>query len=299
VIATASYSQRTRAKGSNVDFDHSVPEENSAYFSDDYLNFFSAIYMDGERIWTIFVKADTTELRTTISEFFQTICLVLLVSLLAAYLLSRVLGGIISKPIVELENVSNRVSTEGNYSFRILNQRQDEVGRLIDGFNNMLARIELRDHELKNSRDFAENANRSKSQFLANMSHKIRTPLNGILSFSKLLKQNADDGNEAKRQEWLESVVSSGEHLLEPINDVLDLSIIESGSIDVRTRPVCSSRDHRQRRVLSSPPGSGKRVGIGSELRNLDTCDYFHPPTAIAATAYQSGRERHKVHPKG
>ncbi|NOX58447.1 MAG: PAS domain S-box protein [Planctomycetes bacterium] len=87
--------------------------------------------------------------------------------------------------------------------------------------------------QLEVAKHTAEVANESKSEFLANMSHEIRTPLNGILGFADLLRQNADDGNEAERQDWLNTIHASGRHLLSLINNILDLSKIEAGQMEM------------------------------------------------------------------
>ncbi len=84
--------------------------------------------------------------------------------------------------------------------------------------------------ELKTARDVAESLNRIKSQFLANVSHEIRTPLNGVIGFSELLSNTRID---KEQEDMLECINSSGKHLLELINDLLDLSRIEAGKFEV------------------------------------------------------------------
>jgi PAS domain S-box-containing protein len=86
--------------------------------------------------------------------------------------------------------------------------------------------------ELGKAKEKAEAANQAKSQFLANMSHDIRTPMNAILGFTELLKRGYGR-NEANARKYLETIHSSGKHLLEIINDILDLSKIEAGHLDV------------------------------------------------------------------
>ena len=93
--------------------------------------------------------------------------------------------------------------------------------------------------QLREASEKAATANQSKSAFLANMSHEIRTPLNGIIGFVNLLEQNADEGNEAERQDWLRTIQRSSHHLLELINDILDISKIEAGHVTTEQIP-CS-----------------------------------------------------------
>lgn len=100
-----------------------------------------------------------------------------------------------------------------------------------------LARI---NRDLESARLAAEAANRSKSEFLANVSHEIRTPITAILGFAEELRTDAADGVLIKDREWaLETIIRNGHHLLQVINDVLDLSKIEAGKLNVEF-VVCS-----------------------------------------------------------
>jgi signal transduction histidine kinase/ActR/RegA family two-component response regulator len=111
--------------------------------------------------------------------------------------------------------------------------RQRELVQTIDLRTRELRQNEI---ELRNAKEHAETANRSKTAFLANMSHELRTPINSILGYTQILLRRMDryDYERAK----LKTIFSSGEHLLEMINEVLDLSSVESGRVSVALRPL-------------------------------------------------------------
>ena len=100
--------------------------------------------------------------------------------------------------------------------------------------------LEERTHQLELARDAAESANSSKSQFLANMSHELRTPLNAIIGYSEMLQEECEDlGDPVVRLvPDLKQIHASGKHLLALVNDILDLSKIESGKMELYLEPV-------------------------------------------------------------
>ncbi len=93
--------------------------------------------------------------------------------------------------------------------------------------------IKQREVELDRARGAAEHADRVKSEFLANMSHELRTPLNAIIGYSQLLQEDAEDEGNTSTVADLKKIESAGKHLLNLINDILDLSKIEAGKMDV------------------------------------------------------------------
>ena len=86
---------------------------------------------------------------------------------------------------------------------------------------------------LQQAKETAETATRHKSEFLANMSHELRTPLNAIIGFSDVLLEKMFGELNEKQEEYLQDILSSGQHLLSLINDILDLSKVEAGKMEL------------------------------------------------------------------
>jgi signal transduction histidine kinase/CheY-like chemotaxis protein len=204
-----------------------------AYFDADKLLLFRRIERQGDTLGTVYIQSDMEELRGRINTYTRAAAIVVLGSSLVALLLSSRLQKLISAPILKLASVESRVSREKDFSLRAEKDADDELGVLIDGFNDMLVQIQERDAELTVAKEAAEQANRTKSAFLANMSHELRTPLNAIIGYSEMLQEEAQDtGNEGAVPD-LRKIHGAGKHLLALINDILDLSKIEAGKMEL------------------------------------------------------------------
>src|SRR5207253_10467868 len=118
----------------------------------------------------------------------------------------------------------------GDFSGRLDVPNRDELGSLARNVNRM-------NDELQRLYGELEAASRHKSEFLANMSHELRTPLNAILGFSQVLEKRLFGELNSKQAEYVEDILSSGNHLLSLINDVLDLSKVEAGQIELDVAP--------------------------------------------------------------
>jgi len=145
-------------------------------------------------------------------------------------------------PLHRLTRVAERV-TAGDLEARAEVESSDEVGVLAHGINTMTARLsETIRHleaifaEARDAKAAAEVANRAKSRFLANMSHELRTPLNAVLGYAQILL--SEPGLSEFQVNRLEKIRTGGEHLLAMINDVLDLSRIDAGKVELQPLPV-------------------------------------------------------------
>jgi len=236
-------------------------QQNGYRFEDGYLQVFEQVTMNGERVGTLFLLSDMRQWNTRAKRYTGIIIVVVLICGSLALLLSSKLQKLISKPILHLEDTMRMVSSNKNYEIRATRFYGDEIGRLIDGFNTMLSEIQLRDsalqrannelqtstHELEveivhrkrtqeellTAKQAAEQASRAKSAFLANMSHELRTPLNAIIGYSEMLEEEVQDLGKISNVRDLQKIQAAGKHLLALINDVLDLSKIEAGKMQL------------------------------------------------------------------
>ena len=140
---------------------------------------------------------------------------------------------------------------------RMISEQQEQE-------NNLNRALERKNAELSEAVDKAEAANRSKRAFLFNMSHDIRTPMNAIIGFTDLAQKNIDD--RAKVEDCLNKVMLSGQHLLALINDILDMSRIENGKVNIETVPTDVTERMRDVRDIEKADMQAKHLKYVEKL---------------------------------
>lgn len=239
---------------------------------------------EGQPVGYIFVESDQRKITTYIDTQMVMSLLVVSAAMIVAYVLARMLQATISRPILHLADIAHQVSAERDFSVRaILKQEgnlKNEITTLYQAFNTMLTEIDAREQQLLRTNDElygakvrAEDASRAKSEFLANVSHELRTPLNAIIGFSSIIMNQlfGKIGSE-KYQEYAKDINESGIHLLDIINDILDLSKAEAGKLSLSFEEVNIPRAIRKCVTLLSERAKDHQIRIAMDIpENIPT----------------------------
>ncbi len=230
------------------------------WFKDGQLVLVHMIVFQGKPTGGVYIRSDLQEMTRRFKRYAGIAGIVLLVSLIAALLVASIFQRAVAEPIVHLAEISRIVSRDRDYSMRATpTGNHDEPDLLIGAFNEMLGQIQEREGALRKvhgeleervrarTSELAaanktlelqnrevERATRLKSKFLASMSHELRTPLNAIVGFSDLLAEQTAGQLNDKQKRFVNHIKQGSSHLLQLINDILDLSKIEAGQLELR-----------------------------------------------------------------
>lgn len=204
-----------------------------------YLTASKGINLDNKAVGGVSVTTDLKDVYASMKRHMIYIAVIMTLAFSGVIVLSIILQRVIINPILSLNNIMGRVAKDRDYSVRVVRSSDDEIGSLVEGFNDMLSHIQGRDaileetverrtSELKKAKEEADTANRAKSDFLAHMSHEIRSPMNVIIGMTDIV---LDMDLSKKQKERLEVVKQSADFLLDIVNDILDLSKIEAGKM--------------------------------------------------------------------
>ena len=250
--------------------------------------------------WQVFVEEPQSEAFAPLYSAIKRTALFLVLFLALAIGTSFVLARRMARPIEAMQAAAARMGG-GALDQRIDVESADELGALAEEFNRMAARleesyagleqkVEERTRELETALSELdekshelEAASRHKSEFLANMSHELRTPLNAIIGFSQVLREKLFGELNEKQDEYVEDILTSGNHLLALIDDILDLSKVEAGQVELEVAPFSLTGGARARRRDGARARDGGRRRRSGSRRTRTS-------TSSPATSAGSGR---------
>ena len=221
-----------------------VPPPDGHLFGSHHLELTRPVLLHEEQIGTISIRANLDDIRSALARYAAVSVAALLLALIVASVLLARFQRAVTVPVTDLAKLMEGVSRDKDYARRAGGQGPDELASLAESFNEMLAAIQNRDHELARSLFELQNANRKlmdldklKSDFISTVSHELRTPITSMKAFVELLLIKPNMPEQRKRM-LLEVINDESDRLSRLIGDLLDLSRIESGGMGWRDEEV-------------------------------------------------------------
>jgi len=270
-----------------------LPEADSARVDDGDLVLFKRIVSDGEILGTVYLRADY-ELFSRVYDYLGIAAVVLIAAMLVALLMSSWMQNIVTRPILAIAQVAREVVGQRDYSRRAVKMSADEVGTLVDSFNDMLTEIDRRTRELEASnaklaqeaeeRSRAEReilrlnaelegrvrerttqletANRELESFSYSVSHDLRAPLRAIDGFGQALLEDFPEHlpDEAKR--YLSRIRASTQHMGQLIEDLLKLARVSRGPLERRAVDLGQVAQQVVSELQQREPGRAVEVSV-------------------------------------
>jgi len=186
--------------------------------------------------WGVMVPQPMSELAARARDVRNATVIVSAIGIVVASVIAWLLARLLAAPMVAVARATSAVAT-GSYDTRVGALpwgSPRELRVLSDGFDDMIGELQQRDIGLRTAKEQAEAANRGKTEFLANVSHELRTPLNAVIGYSSIMRDEIHGPVGAPEySNYLRDIHDSGHHLLEIINDILDVSKIETDKLEL------------------------------------------------------------------
>lgn len=233
------------------------------------------IRLPGNELTVIVSRPFTSAFHALLIQLAVSTAIVLL-ALAAALWLFRRISSWLLQPVDELTGAARRI-TAGEGEVQVSGRFEDEMATLADAFNIMVRRmredqeileqrVAERTAQLQLAKEQAERANAAKSEFLSRMSHELRTPLNAVIGFSQLLEFDREEPLAPQQADSVHEILVAGRHLLELINEVLDLARIESGRLDLAPEPVDVAQLAGECLALIAPLAEQRHIALSCEV---------------------------------
>ncbi len=255
--------------------------------------------------WAVFIEQPVQEvyrpLYSSIVRSSMIFVLGLVMALVASFFVSRR----VLRPLDVLRHGVGRIG-KGDLDFRLDLKTGDEIEILAEEFNKMTSslqeayaglenKVAERTRELVALNQKLDEANRLKSQFLANVSHELRTPLNAIMGYSEMLMEDAAEAGAEQTVADLEKINTSGKHLLELINTLLDISKIEAGKMDIHLETFSVADMVKEVTAVIRPLAQKNSNRLEVQCDNDDGLDERRPDQGPSGSV-QSAEQRLQIH---
>ena len=189
-----------------------------------------------QAVGTVYIRGNYSALFAWMRRQTLVAFIALATGFLVAVLLTNHLKRYLATPIVELSSTLDRVASSGDYSMRARATTGDEVGRLVYSFNTMLEVIQKKDGERNDLLRRSQESNRIKDEFLATLSHELRTPMNAMLGWLQIIRTTNMDPATLERA--MASIERNAQSQARVVEDLIEVSRVATGKLHLRTKAV-------------------------------------------------------------
>jgi signal transduction histidine kinase len=275
-----------------------LPDPDGAHVDARDLVLFKRIVNDGEILGTVYLRADY-ELFSRVFDYLGIAAVVLIAAMLVALLMSSWMQNIVTRPILAIAQIAREVVGQRDYSRRAVKMSADEVGTLVDSFNDMLAEIDRRTRELEASNaklaqeaeersraerevlrlnaeledrvrertEQLEMAMRELESFSYSVSHDLRAPLRAIDGFGQALVDDFPEHLPADAKRYLSRIRTSTQHMAQLIEDLLNLARVSRGTLERRTVDLSQVARQVVGELQQRDPGRAVEVSVWDGIR--------------------------------